>query len=294
LGLLAVVAQSGRKLRHLEVLNAVRPPIECTDCLQENPDRESCECATFTSFTFVLTHFLPQLRSLNVSHSKMVSSEGLIKIADLGVQLKELGIEDHDAASVKHLLCHGPPLQKFRVSLYRDEEEDVLQHLTHLAGSLEELEIINNSALGQKGKLAFMQLPKLKVLKTGFCRIIDRNLFDDLSSGMLQHLCQLDLLFDDSVTDDSLRLVAQHCLRLELLHLLACSNVRDLSDFVRTCKSLRCLKLMGNKRLCGRFLARIPKYLPGFQYLYVVSCDKIKKSLLRDFAKQNPLVKVTF
>jgi hypothetical protein len=145
LDLLAVVAQSGRKLRHLEVLNVVRPPVECTDCLQENPDRESCECAKFTSFTFVLTHFLPQLRSLNVSLSKMVSNEGLVKIADLGVQLKELEIGSHDAASVKHLLCHGPPLQKLSASLYTDEDEDVLQHLTNLAGSLEELDIINNS-----------------------------------------------------------------------------------------------------------------------------------------------------
>jgi hypothetical protein len=137
-----------------------------------------------------------------------------------------------------------------------------------------------------------MKLPKLKVLKTGFCRTMDINLFDDLSRGMLQHLCQLDLSFDRSVTDDSLDLVAQHCLKLELLRLLVCSNVRDLSDFVRTCKSLRCLKLIGNKRLRGSFLPRIPKYLPSFQYLEVVSCDRIKKSLLKDFAKQNPLIKV--
>ena len=262
------------------------------DCLQENPDNKSCECAKFTSFTFVLIHFLPQLRSLNVSVSEMLSNQGVVKIADLGSQLKELKIGKHDAASVKHLLCHGPPLQKFRVSLYRDEEEDVLQHLTHLAGSLEELEIINNSALGQKGKLAFMQLPKLKVLKTGFCRIIDRNLFDDLSSGMLQHLCQLDLKFDRSVTDDSLRLVAQHCLQLELLGLWECCNVRDLSDFVSTCKSLRRLGLGGNKWLSGSFLAEIPKYLPSFQYLTVIRCDSIEQSLLRDFAKQNPRIKV--
>jgi hypothetical protein len=291
LGLLAVVAQSGRKLRHLEVLNDDRPPIECTDCLQENPDRERCECATFTSFTFVLTHFLLQLRSLNVSHSKMVSNEGLVKIADLGVQLKELKIGFHDAASVKHLLCHGPPLQKFRVSLFTDEEEDVPQHLTNLAGSLEELDIINTMALGQKGKLAVMQLPKLKVLKLGLCRD-DRHFFDDLSSGMLQNLCQLHLSFDQSVTGDSLRLVAQHCQKLEFLYLLECCNVRDLSDFVSTCKSLRRLILLCNKRLCGRFLERIPKYLPSFQCLEVIRCVRIEKSLLRDFAKQNPLIEV--
>jgi hypothetical protein len=60
------------------------------DCLQENPDSKSCECAKFTSFTFVLIHFLPQLRSLNVSLSEMLSNQGLVKIADLGSQLKEL------------------------------------------------------------------------------------------------------------------------------------------------------------------------------------------------------------
>jgi hypothetical protein len=45
-------------------------------------------------------------------------------------------------------------------------------------------------------------------------------------------------------------------------------------------------------RLSGSFLATIPQYLPSFQYLEVVSCDKIKKSLLKDFAEQNPLIKV--
>jgi hypothetical protein len=218
------------------------------DCLQENPDNKSCECAKFTSFTFVLTHFLPQLRSLSISVSGMLSNQGVVKIADLGSQLKELRIGYHDAASVKHLLCHGPPLQKFSISLNMDETEDALQHVTNLAGSLEELEIINHSALGEQGKLAVMQLPKLKVFKTGFCRTRDRNLFDDLSRGMLQHLCQLHLLFDRSVTDDSLKLVAQNCLNLEFLSLRICSNVRDLSDFVSTCKSLRHLQLQHNKR----------------------------------------------
>jgi hypothetical protein len=178
----------------------------------------------------------------------MLSNQGVVKIADLGNQLKELRIGYHDAASVKHLLCQGPPLQKFSISLNMDEEEDVLQHLTNLAGSLEELEIINHSALGEQGKLAVMQLPKLKVFKTGFCRTKDINLFDDLSRGMLQHLCQLHLLFDRSVTDDSLKLVAQNCLKLEFLGLRVCSNVRDLSYFVSTCKSLRHLQLHGNKR----------------------------------------------
>jgi hypothetical protein len=193
------------------------------DCLQENPDSKSCECAKFTSFTFVLIHFLPQLRSLNVSHSEMLSNQGMVKIADLGSQLKELRIGYHDAASVKHLLCKkGPPLQKLSISLTMDEEEDVLQHLTNLAGSLEELEIINH-ALGEQGKLAVMQLPKLKVLKTGFGRANDRNLFDDLSRGtMLQHLCQLELDSDLSVTDDSLKMVAQNCLKLEFLGLEQC------------------------------------------------------------------------
>ena len=218
------------------------------DCLQENPDNKSCECAKFTSFTFVLTHFLPQLRSLSISVSGMLSNQGVVKIADLGSQLKELKIGKHDAASVKHLLCHGPPLQKFSILLNTDEEEDVMQHVTNLAGSLEELEIIKHSALGEQGKLAIMQLPKLKVFKTGFCRTYDSNLFDDLSRGMLQHLCQLHLVFDRSVTDDSLELVAQNCLKLEFLGLRLCSSVRDLSDFVSTCKSLRHLQLHENKR----------------------------------------------
>jgi hypothetical protein len=176
------------------------------DCLQENPDSKSCECAKFTSFTFVLTHFLPQLRSLNVSVSEMLSNQGWVKIADLGSQMKELEIGRHDSASVKHLLCKGPHLQKLSISLTMDEEEDVLQHLTNLAGSLEELEIMYH-ALGEQEKLAVMQLPKLKVLKTGFGRTNDRNLFDDLSRGMLQHLCQLELDSDLSVTDGSLKMV---------------------------------------------------------------------------------------
>jgi hypothetical protein len=167
----------------------------------------------------------------------MLSNQGVVKIADLGSQLKELKIGKHDAASVKHLLCHGPPLQKFSISLNTDEEEDVMQHVTNLAGSLEE-----------QGKLAIMQLPKLKVFKTGFCRTYDSNLFDDLSRGMLQHLCQLHLVFDRSVSDDSLKLVAENCLKLEFLGLRLCSNVRDLSDFVSTCKSLRHLQLHDNKR----------------------------------------------
>jgi hypothetical protein len=217
------------------------------DCLQENPDSKSCECAKFTSFTFVLIHFLPQLRSLYVSHSEMLSNQGLVKIADLGSQLKELEIGRHDLASIKHLLSKGPPLQKLSISLNMDGEEDVMQHVTNLAGSLEELEI-SNHALGEQEKLAVMQLPKLKVHKTGFGRANDRNLFDDLSGGMLQHLCQLELDSDLSVTDDSLKMVAQNCLKLEFLGLEQWSNVRDLSDFVSTCKSLQHLKLYGNRR----------------------------------------------
>jgi hypothetical protein len=218
------------------------------DCLQENPVSKSCKCAKFTSFTFVLTHFLPQLRSLNVSHFEMLSNQGLVKIADLGSQLKELEIGKHDLASIKHLLCKGPPLQKLSILLNMDGEEDVMQHVTNLAGSLEELEIMYH-ALGEEEKLAVMQLPKLRVLKTGFGRANGRNLFDDLSRGtMLQHLCQLELDSDLSVTDDSLKMVAQNCLKLEFLGLEQCSNVRDLSDFVSTCKSLQHLKLYGNRR----------------------------------------------
>lgn len=174
------------------------------------------------------------MQSLIVADAGILSNRGLVKIADLGTQLKELKIGDHDEASLKHLLCQGPSLQKLSIGLNNCVEEDVLEHLTNLAGSLEELEFVNPRVMGWRGRLAVLQLPKLKVLKKCFVRANIGCLFIDLSGGMLQNLRHLDLRYDLSVTDASLILVAQNCLKLEFLGLWICGKVRDLSDFVTT------------------------------------------------------------
>ncbi|CAH1419959.1 unnamed protein product [Lactuca virosa] len=235
----------------------------------------------------VLLTSAPSLRSINLGCCSLLTSEGIINLADkLGSILKELYIDDCfglDPIEILPALLKLENLEVLSISRFETVNDSFIKQLVGVRGhNIKELILADCTKLTDKSLKAIAEsCPGLcSIDLTNLCRLTDtaighlangcrgiqtmkfgRNVFSDEAVAAYIEACgqslkELSLNHVDKVANHTALSLAKHARNLQSLDLSWCRNMTNeaVGLIVDSCLSLRTIKLFGCTQITNVFL----------------------------------------
>ncbi|KAL7592604.1 hypothetical protein Lser_V15G32803 [Lactuca serriola] len=235
----------------------------------------------------VLLTSAPSLRSINLGCCSLLTSEGIINLADkLGSILKELYIDECfglDPIEILPALLKLQHLEVLSISRFETVNDSFIKQLVGVRGhNIKELILADCTKLTDKSLKAIAEsCPGLcSIDLTNLCRLTDtaighlangcrgiqtmkfgRNVFSDEAVAAYIEACgqslkELSLNHVDKVANHTALSLAKHARNLQSLDLSWCRNMTNeaVGLIVDSCLSLRTLKLFGCTQITNVFL----------------------------------------
>jgi hypothetical protein len=238
-----------------------------------------------------------QLESLLICQSAKITDVCLTNFCvQRGRSMRVLGINGTlcGPAVLEHIAGHLPNLQDLRLHSYPAALNATFARLVQSCPQLRalEVEVGRLRGLATEGVFPFAKLHKLVAVEARGGRLCDSHLTAyAVHWTSIQHL---ELMLNETITDDALAGIASHCALLHTLHLFGGASLRDtsLTAIVAANPHLRAIKLTCANNLTDEFLLAIACQCPGMTTLEVAQGEMFTDIGVAGIALQAPQLTV--